>query len=131
MDWELKSSMIDGTINKKSGILIIDLPTTSSTSWQTAHYDEKDTIYPDYQGGWTSFETKSQYISHYPEMPERIIDNLHNHEAAISVVPWSYIENSPNKLAWLIEATANSRSTNKYDLSRPMRMNNYNPNQFW
>ncbi len=131
VDWELKSSMINGTVNKKSGILIIDLPTTSSTSWHADHYGEKNAIYPNYQDGWERLTTKSQYISTYPEMPDRIIDNLHNLQAAISVVPWNYIENSPNNLAWLIEATANSRSTNKYDLSRPMRMKDHNPNSFW
>ncbi len=131
VDWELKSSMIDGTVNKRSGILVIDLPSTSSNSWQTAYPNEKSEIYPDYNGGWENIETKVTYNSRYPEMPKRIIDNLYKPEAKISVVPWDYVKNDPKKLSWLIEATAQSRSTNIYDLTLPMRMNNHNPNQFW
>lgn len=128
IDWELKSSMIDGSKNKKSGILIIDLPTTSSTSWHTSHESEKKAIYPEYNGGWTSIETKSEYQTKYPEMPERILDNLLKPEANISVVPWETISNDPKKLAWLIKATANSRTSNQYDLSLPMRMRDHYPN---
>jgi len=130
IDWELKSSMIDGVINKKSGILIIDLPTTSSTSWQTAHDSEKNAIYPNNTGGWFNIETKTELQSKFPEIPERIIDNLLKPDAKISVVPWDMIINDPTKLRWLIEATASSRTTNVYDTSLKMRMRDHNPYSF-
>lgn len=127
VDWELKSSMIDGRINRKSGILVVDLPTTSSTSWHCGLVDEKAAIYPDYAGSWTSLSQKTEYQSRYPEMPERIIDNLMNPQVSMSVVPWSRIENQPENLRWLVDATAAAGRTNQYDLSLPMRRKNYMP----
>jgi len=127
VDWELKSSMIDGPINKKSGILVVDLPETSSSTWYCAYPEEKQIIYPEYQGGWRSIETKADYQETFPEMPERVTDNLLNPDALISVIPWHKIEENPHYLSWLIEKTAAARSTNKYDLSLPMRMRDHNP----
>ncbi|MBO9475844.1 TIR domain-containing protein [Shimia sp. R10_1] len=127
IDWELKSSMIDGSVNKKSGILVIDLPSTSCTSWHAGLPGEKDAIYWDYTGGWTNFETKSKFETTYPDLPERIIDNLLESEVAMSVVPWSRIENQPENLKFLIDATAIAGRSNNYDLSLPMRRKNYNP----
>lgn len=127
IDWELKSSMIDGRVNKKSGILIVDLPTTSSTTWHCSLPDEKTVIYPDYAGSWMSLSQKSDYQSRFPDIPERIIDNLMNAEVSMSVVPWSRIENQPDNLRWLVDATATAGRTNQYDLTLPMRRKNYNP----
>lgn len=119
--------MIDGRVNRKSGILVIDLPTTSCTSWHAGLPGEKDAIYRDYTGGWTSFEAKSKFQTTYPEMPERIIDNLSKSGVALSVVPWSRIENQPENLKFLVDATAKAGLTNEYDLTLPMRRKNYNP----
>ncbi len=127
IDWELKSSMIDGSVNKKSGILVIDLPSTSCTSWHAGLPGEKEAIYWDYTGGWRRFETRSELKATYPDLPERIIDNLFNSGVAMSVVPWSRIENRPGNLKFLVDATARAGRTNNYDLSLPMRRKNYNP----
>lgn len=127
VDWELKSSMIDGAVNRRSGILVIDLPTTSSTSFQTSLPDEKATIYPNYTAGWSSVETKASFQERFREMPERIIDNLVNPNVAISVVPWFRIENRPENLRFLVDATARVARSNEYDLSRPMKMRDHNP----
>jgi len=127
VDWELKSSMIDGTINKKSGILVINLPNSGSTSWYSVFgTEEKDCIYPDYHGGWSAIETKSDFESRYPKMPDRIIDNLYGAPCKISVVPWDRIVGRPDRLAWLIDRTADARQTNEYDTSRKMRMRDHN-----
>ena len=46
IDWELYSSMYDGARNKQSGILVINLPSTSSTYAISAYGDEeKELIY--------------------------------------------------------------------------------------
>ena len=48
IDWEIYSSMFDGVRNKKSGILVINLPSTQCPYFMAAHgEDEKRTIYPD------------------------------------------------------------------------------------
>ena len=127
IDWELKSSMINGTKNKQSGILVIDLPTTSCTTWHAGLHGEHKQIYWDYCGSWINIESKSQYRARYPDLPERIIDNLNNAHVAMSVVPWHKIKNQPENLRFLVNATAVAGRSNQYDTSLPMKRKNYNP----
>ena len=127
VDWELKSSMINGAINRRSGILVIDLPTTSSTSWHAGLPGEHNAIYSDYTGSWFSLESKAEYRERYPNLPERIIDNLMKPGVQMSVVPWSRIENQPDSLKFLVGASARAAVTNEYDTTLPMRMKNHNP----
>lgn len=123
VDWEIKSSMINGRINKKSGILVINLPTTKCTYYTAAHKDEKQVIYPgnDY---WISINRKAEYERRYPYLPARIINNLMKPEAKISVVNWDKIVSDIYKLRFLIHATFLEKSSCEYDLSIPMRRNN-------
>ncbi len=46
IDWEIYSSMYDGRVNKKSGIVVITLPSTGCASFYAAHDGEKETVYP-------------------------------------------------------------------------------------
>ena len=105
VDWELYSSMIDGKKNKKSGILVILLPSAKSGYFTAAHGDkEKETIYP-YQKDWEKISSRSEY--------ER---------TKISVVNWEDL--TPDKLRYLIELTFQDKENCTYDLSRPMRRRN-------
>ncbi len=124
IDWELKSSMIDGKINRRSGILIIDLPSTSSTMGCVGLPGERRVVYPDYAQHWNVRLTKNQFQLQYPAMPERIIDNLVNPKVRMSVVQWHRIERHPRILKWLIDASAAVGYTNEYDLTLPMRKRN-------
>lgn len=125
VDWEIYSSMYDGTVNKRSGILVINLPSTNHNSVHTGHgEDEKRLIHPSIIS-WTSLSNRSEYDDRYPLMPDRIIDNLVAKNSKISVVPWSLIENNPEKLRTLIEFTNRDRQNAEYDLSRPMRQKNH------
>jgi len=126
IDWELKSSMINGKMNKRSGILVIDLPTTSSDTWHAGLPEEKNKIYSDYNGDWVDIKTKAEYQECYPDMPGRIIDNLIKPEVKMSVVPWSRIKNQPKNLKFLVDASAQVAEKNEYDLTREMRMRNHN-----
>ena len=48
VDWEVYSSMIDGTVNKRSGILVVNLPSTGDTGLCTvSHAGEKQAVYPE------------------------------------------------------------------------------------
>jgi hypothetical protein len=123
VDWEIYSSMRDSRLNKKSGILAINLPETTSTLFTAAHGDnEKKVLYPEITI-WTSWNRK-QYEENYPYMPERVVDNLLAPTAKISVTSWSTIANSPEKLSFLVGATFADRVNCEYDLSRPMRRKN-------
>lgn len=124
IDWEIYSSMYNGKVNKQSGILVINLPSTGCTTFTAAHgEDEKRKIYPSTKS-WTSITTRAEYERRYPYMPDRIIDNLLNKDAKISVTNWDNIKDDISKLEFLIDVTFNDRFNCKYDLSRPMRRKN-------
>ena len=124
IDWEIYSSMIDGQINKKSGILVVSLPSTGNNNFFTvSHSGEKRFVYPEIET-WMSISSRAEYERRYPYLPDRIIDNLLKFEAKISVVPWSKIENNPDVLRFLINAAFEDRKKCEYDLSRSMRRAN-------
>jgi MTH538 TIR-like domain (DUF1863) len=121
VDWEIYSSMYDGTVNKKSGILVINLPTTGCTQFNAGHGDrEKQVIYPE-TTTWVSC-SRTEYESRYPYLPDRILDNLVRPGAKVSVTNWNTLD--IDKLRFLIEVTFNDRATCDYDLSQPMRRAN-------
>ena len=124
VDWEIYSSMYDGKVNKKSGVLVINLPTTGCTYCTAAHGDEeKSEIYPN-TSSWTSIKTRKEYEERYPYMPARIIDNLLKAEVKLSVTNWDTIMADTEKLKLLIDLTYKDRAGCDYDLSRPMRRAN-------
>ena len=57
VDWEIYSSMYDGRINKKSGVVAIDLPTTNSELVTAPHGQQEKNLYPDIMS-WTSIDTR-------------------------------------------------------------------------
>lgn len=120
VDWELYSSMFDGSVNKKSGIVVINLPSANSTYFTAAHASEKEVVHPECTS-WTSIDDRAEYERRYPNMPARIIDNLLAPKAKISVITW---EKAIGKLGFLIEAAFQDRANCEYDLSRPMRRKN-------
>ncbi len=123
VDWEVYSSMFDGTVNTKSGILVINLPSTGCTLGTASHGDpEKARVYPEVSD-WVSVDTRTEYERRYPYLPDRIVDNLLARDARVSVVPWAKAID-PDRLAFLIEATFADREQCKYDLSRRLRRHN-------
>ena len=120
VDWEIYSSMYDGAINKKSGILVIELPTVSKDFITAPHGDAEKKLYTNVT--WTSVNTKAEYERRYPYMPDRLIDNLLKPEARISVTPWSRVNS--DMLPELIELAYINRANCEYDLRRPMRRQN-------
>lgn len=125
IDWELYSSMIDGRVNKRSGILVINLPSTNCSTFTAAHENEKEIVHPECQS-WTTVTTRTEYAQRYPHMPDRIVDNLLKPESKISVVPWDKL--TVEKLKFLIEATFQDKDKCEYDMSREMRRADHNPN---
>ena len=124
VDWEIYSSMIDGQVNKKSGIIVVNLPSADAGDFCTvAHSGEKMTVYPNIRN-WTTIDDEAEYRRRYPYMPARIIDNLLKPEALVSVAPWSIIASKPNILEFFVNAAFQDRQSCEYDLSRPMRRRN-------
>lgn len=123
IDWELYSSMYDGQKNKKSGILIVNLPSTDCAYYTASHSGEKERIYPEIEN-WMSIDDRSEYERRYPYLPARIIDNLLIIGAKISVINWDKIINDIEGLRFLINKTFEERTNCEYDLSRQMRRAN-------
>ena len=122
VDWEIHSSMYDGAVNRRSGIITINLPGVSDNQF-TASYgeEEKKLLYPDITS-WINVDVRAEYERRYPYMPDRIIDNLLKSDVKISVAPWERINKT--RLEFLIDAAFRNRFNCGYDLSRPMRRAN-------
>ena len=125
IDWELYSSMHNGTVNKKSGILVINLPIIKKDYSVIAGHGEQK-IYPEFPF-WTYINKRKKLEDRFPYMPERIIDNLLCPNVKISVTNWDKIID-PQVLSYLIDLTSKDRVNCEYDLKRPMRRQNFNPN---
>lgn len=121
IDWELYSSMYDGKRNKKSGILVINLPSVNCQYHTLCSQEEKDTILPG--KNWIVINNRTEFERRYPYMPARIIDNLIQNGVNISIINWNDLT-SPDKLSLLLDKAYNYRLSNDYDLSRPMKMKN-------
>ena len=122
VDWEIYSSMYDGSVNKRSGIVVINLPGISDDGFHAPHGDEeKRLLYPEVTS-WIHVEERAEYERRYPHMPDRIIDNLMKTDVKISVTPWARI--NVKSLEFLIEAAFRSRVGCEYDLRRLMRRAN-------
>ena len=123
VDWEIYSSMYDGTVNKRSGIVVINLPGISEEGIAPYGGGERALVYPDVpSSSWVHVENRAEYERRYPYMPDRIIDNLMRRGVTISVVPWARID--ARRLEFLVEAAFGNRSNCSYDLSTPMRRAN-------
>lgn len=123
VDWELYSSMHNTQLNKKSGIIVILLPSVKSDFFTVGNDNEKGAIYPNVTN-WTTINTYAEFERRYPYMPERILDNLVSPQCNIAVINWEDL--SVDGLKLMIDNTYNNADTNQYDLSRPMRRRNYN-----
>ena len=126
VDWELYSSMRDSEKNKKSGLVVVMLPSTGCTHVYAGHEGEKTEVFTSVPtNGWASVDTRAQFNRDYPYMPDRIIDQLLAPGAKVSVINWNdFYPYFPEKLERLIDNAYNHREVCKYDLARPMRRRN-------
>ncbi len=116
IDWEIHSSMYDGSVNTKSGIVVID---TIGNYARTSSDDVKGT----YNTNWISI-SDSDIRNRYSHLPEKIIDNLVKDGVSITVLPLNDIMQNSARLAKAIRHAHHTRSSQDYDLSRPMREKN-------
>ena len=123
VDWEIHSSMHDGKVNKKSGILVVNLPTIAEgveeRIW-AAHDGETSFVYPDISG-WIAITSRQKFARWYPHMPARLLNNLN--KARISVAPWNRIW-EPGRLKFLLDAAFKDRKSCEYDFGKPMMRRN-------
>lgn len=121
VDWELYSSMYNGKVNHKSGVLVILLPSAQSEYYTAAHDFEKKTVFSS-TTNWVSISSREEFERRYPFMPDRIIDNLLQPKAKISVINWNNL--NAEKLRIMLDCAFYDKDSCEYDLSRPMRRHN-------
>ena len=123
VDWEIHSSMHDGKVNKRSGILVVNLPTIGEGGEgliRAPHDGEKSAVYPDISV-WSAITSRQKLARLYPHMPVRLLDNLN--KARISVAPWSRIR-EPGRLKFLLDAAFKDRKSCEYDFGKPLMRRN-------
>ena len=126
VDWELYSSMYNGTKFGRSGIVVVHASNCNS-NYCSAPFDEiKKALRPN-ETNWIRIEEKSEYERRFPYLPPRIIDSKLKPNNNITVLNWDEVSNDPDKLRLIIECAHNARISSEYDLSRPMRMKDHNP----
>ena len=99
------------------------LPETHCDDCHIPYANEKAQIYPEISS-WVHVDSRSEYERRYPDMPERIIDNLLKDGVKISVTTWKKL--TPENLRMMLDNAYNNRQTQPYDLSRKMRRKNGN-----
>lgn len=123
VDWEIYSSMYDGAVNRKSGLVVVQLPSINPQNVTAAYGQEEQNFYPGMS--WSqSLVSRNEYELRYPFLPDRIIDNLGKNDCKISITTWDAISKNLNIFVKLINWAYESRLNNQYDLSRPMMENN-------
>lgn len=121
VDWELYSSMFDGKVNKRSGIVVINLPTIDNGSAYAPYgSEEKQIVHPGVTN-WTTWNSRREWENVFPHMPVRIIDNLES-GAPISVVGWDKL--NAQRLSFLLDCAYKSRLSAQYDFRTPMKRRN-------
>lgn len=129
VDWELYSSMYNGTNFGRSGVVVLHAPDCKSDFF-TAPFDEvKRAMYP-HISNWISIDSRKEYQRRYPHLPERVIDNLLERKSNISVSDWNSIAGNPESLRLLIDCAHKVRSECEYDMSRAMRMKDHSSSIF-
>ena len=121
VDWEIYSSMFDGPVNKRSGILVVNLPPIDTGNvWAPHGAEEKHLVYPEHKH-WQSLSGRKEFEEKFPYMPSRITDSLVK-GVKISVTRWDVL--TPRRLRFLVDAAFSSRRSCQFDLSAPMRRRN-------
>lgn len=121
IDWEIFSSMYDGQKNKKSGILVIQLPSVSSAYYHAGHGTDEKILYPTQE--WVSI-SNDEYDRRYPYVPPRIMDSVKK-DVPISIVRWNDVVNDNElrlgfpKLKSFIDLANKDKENCEYDFSRP------------
>lgn len=120
IDWEIHSSMYDGAVNRRSGIVVVLLPSVSDGYVYAPHGAEEKRLYSDVK--WGPIGSKNEFKGRHPYMPDRLIDNITKDGVKISVVSWNRL--TPQILGSLVEMAFKDKENCKYDLSLPMRRKN-------
>jgi hypothetical protein len=125
VDWEIYSSMYDGQVNKKSGLIGIYLPSCPERGrFGNFSLEEKQFLFPNSDhNNWTTISTKAEVDERHPYAPARLRENFLSN-CYMPIVRWEDIQNDADRLEYLIGKAFEKRQSNEYDLSRSMMRRN-------
>lgn len=116
VDWEIGSSMIDGKLNKKSGIVIIETKSIATgMSSGIGSQRIRDEIGKVRNATWISSDTKDS-IRH-PNLPAKLLENVDRSDVEIPILQWDDVANNPMVLYEAIEFAYQKRKSNNYFVS--------------
>ena len=118
VDWEIHSSMYDGSKNKRSGIIIID---TVNEDISTIPYQELKIYFPGVT--WTNW-TNAEKRKTYEFFSEKLLLNICKDNVSIPVITYSKLMKCPKLLEQAIILADKHRFDQKYNLSITMRKRN-------
>ncbi len=121
VDWEIQASMIDTQLNKRSGIIVINLPTVSQNR-RAISQREKELVAP-HSVNWFPDGNRQEIEDSFKYTPSRVLDNI-NAGAEICFVDWGTVYNNPTVLKELIDISYKRRRTVNYDTSARLRRRN-------
>lgn len=121
IDWEIHAAMYHSDANPQMGILVINV---DGDNGQIACGKEEENVIAPYVT-WTPLQKNIASLKKsYPDLPDRIIENIAREEVSITVVNWNNIANDVEKIKYLIDRAYERRYSNKYDHSTPLRGRN-------
>lgn len=124
VDWEIYSSMRDGTKNRRSGILVIALaevyvPTDYEIERRVAEYRSMAGVTEEMAALWR------MWANHMPWVPDRIIDNLAEEDAAVLFCEFPDL--SASKLEEQVEYAYRTRTKGNFTFRRALKRHNTEP----
>lgn len=123
IDWELQTAMYSNDQNNKLGILIINLPYSDNDIYP-ANKHESEIITNKKNKVWPSIETEHECRENFPELPNRIIENLPLENVNLTIVDWERIYKKKETLMDVIDGAYRRRNNQGYDTSTPLKKEN-------
>ncbi len=126
IDWEIGSSMINGSINKVSGIVVIEVPNKNNKNLTSGIFSEelKNEINLAKKRPWSPGGVPS--INRHPNLSERLMINCDKDGVEIPILQWEDIIINENILKEAINFAYDNRYKQKYDTSLKFRRHNNN-----
>jgi hypothetical protein len=121
IDWEIHAAMYDSEANPQMGILVINVD--GDNGQIACGSEEEKIIAPNI--GWVPLNKDIASLRrNYPNLPDRIIENIARDNVSITVANWNSIGDNPEKIKVLIDTAYNRRKSNCCDHSTPLRGRN-------
>lgn len=123
VDWEIGSSIIDGKNNKRSGIVIIELPEISKGNCVALNQNIKREVEKIKNSNWVAWD-KSKIFSEHKYIPFRINKSIKDSDVEVNILAWNDIIKNPNILKYAIDDAYQNKDRQKWNTSIPFRKSN-------